>query len=160
MITKADTAELITYLAAGLQGSTHPVAVTPATVEVWHRQFAQNNVGHKHIVLAAIDRYMGSDASRFGVVPADIITRYKSITTGIAGRFGGWELLTYEQRQAVLADPVECDYSQGVLSTSQYESARANQPAIAPPPITDEEFDQLVKSHGMTSTKAIGRMPK
>ncbi len=160
MITKAETAELITYLAAGLQGSTHPVAVTPATVEVWHRQFSQNNVNHKHVVLAAIDRHMGSDAGRFGVVPADVITHYKAIVRGISTRFEGWQQLTYEQRQAVLSDPVECDYSMGVLTTPQYESARTHQPAIAPPPLTDDAIEAIFVSHGLPKPREIGEMPK
>lgn len=158
-LTKADTAELLTYLAANFQGTNHRFEVNAAVVEIWHRQFEQNHVGQRHIVLAAIDRHMLHEDSNWGVNVGQIIRRYKAITNNIANRYDGWELLTYWQRQKVLADPAECDYAQGVITTSQYESTRVTLPAIAPIPITDDEFNAIGQEHGLPDLNTIGRMP-
>lgn len=157
-ISKSDTAELLAYLAAGLQGSTHRLDVTPAVVEVWHRQFARNRVGHRHIVLAAIDDHMGSDASRYGVVPADIITRYKSLTRRIAGRTSGWELMGYTQRQAILGDPAEVDYSQGIISAAQYQDQRQTPAAITAGPPNGDDFATEAQRRGLPNMSNLGRM--
>lgn len=119
-ITKADTAKVLAYI-KNVRGN---LEVTDDMVAVWHDLFTDARVGHANILFAAVRHNCQQEDARYGVVPGQIIATYKTITRRIMDRTDGWEELTFEQRQAILADPVELAYDQGQIGTVAYNEQR------------------------------------
>lgn len=90
------------------------------TVASWKEDFDAAHCGHYHIMIKAIGNYFRTEQAQYGVTPDALITAYKRLTRQIADKADGWELMNYDERQAILADPAQVAYVNGELTTSEY----------------------------------------
>ncbi len=134
------------------------------TVASWKEDFDAAHCGHYHIMIKAIGNYFRTEQAQYGVTPDALITAYKRLTRQIADKADNWELLTYEERQAILADPAQVAYINGELSTSEYveiTARNARQIAASARSLSaakSEEFTSQAKAHGLPDINKIGVM--
>lgn len=118
-LDRSDTAKVMAVVA-----STRKMEADEFDVAVWHDLFTDANINHPTILYQATRTLCQKEDSRYGITPGQIIAAYKKITRGIAERVTGWGELSYDQRQAILADPVELAYEQGKIGAVEYQQTR------------------------------------